>query len=635
VGVLVLLYLLITQAVLAQLKMPSELKAEATYANPNVYLFPINPGKTNFLAGTMGELRNTHFHAGIDVRTNNMVGMPIRATQDGYVSKVIVGAYGYGHALMLQHPDGNTSLYGHLEQFKGAIAEFVLNEQYKRKSYEIDINLEPNQFPISKGDTIALSGNTGGSTGPHLHFEIRNNKNEALNPLSFGFIEIGDNYSPVALRVALKTLDIQSRIKDKFGRHEFGLVGSGNTYKLPHPIFAHGNIGVEILAYDKLDLSPFKCGINHIDMYVDSVLVFSQKIDKIDFATTRDIVTLMDYKSVKSKGVHYNKLYVEDGNPFKFYEPNNKGSISVTSGTRVVKIVLRDLVGNESTASFKLQFDPHTSQVSLLEYHNKPITYEIQENVMMIHARYFSKVGTLYSFQQNKKEIINPAYFGNGHQVFLIDLKKTVPDSLQIGYEKLNFAFKNVIPSGTDYTYYGDGIEVFFPKGSLYDTLYMQLDRYKRNNRTVTLIGDPLVPIKHPIRVTMKADKLDSTGKSAIYHIESNRFEYLSTIYTGEKVTFSAPKLGEFVILTDLVAPTITKISITNRSARLRIRDNLSGIEKIEANIDGKWLLMRYDYKTGIVQSEQLNPKTLLKGMFELKVTDRAGNDRIFKYRIL
>jgi hypothetical protein len=293
------------------------------------------------------------------------------------------------------------------------------------------------------------------------------------------------------------------------------------------------------------------------------------------------------------------------------------------------------LVGNESTASFKLQFDPHTSQVSLLEYHNKPITYEIQENVMMIHARYFSKVGTLYSFQQNKKEIINPAYFGNGHQVFLIDLKKTVPDSLQIGYEKLNFAFKNVIPSGTDYTYYGDGIEVFFPKGSLYDTLYMQLDRYKRNNRTVTLIGDPLVPIKHPIRVTMKADKLDSTGKSAIYHIESNRFEYLSTIYTGEKVTFSAPKLGEFVILTDLVAPTITKISITNRSARLRIRDNLSGIEKIEANIDGKWLLMRYDYKTGIVQSEQLNPKTLLKGMFELKVTDRAGNDRIFKYRIL
>ncbi|MFM7851061.1 MAG: M23 family peptidase, partial [Flammeovirgaceae bacterium] len=145
----------------------------------------------------------------------------------------------------------------------------------------------------------------------------------------------------------------------------------------------------------------------------------------------------------------------------------------------------------------------------------------------------------------------------------------------------------------------------------------------------------PLVPIKHPIRVVMKVDKFDSTGKSAIYHIESNRYEYLSSTFTNGKVTFSAPKLGEFVLLTDLVAPIITKISITNRSARLRIRDNLSGIEKIEANIDGKWLLMRYDYKTGIVQSEQLDSKTMLKGMFELKVTDRAGNDRIFKYRIL
>ncbi|MFM8914547.1 MAG: M23 family metallopeptidase, partial [Flammeovirgaceae bacterium] len=115
------------QPTAAQFKMPNDLKVEAEAGNSNSYLFPINPGQPNFLAGTMGELRTTHFHAGIDVRTSNMVGVPIRATQGGYISKVIVGSYGYGLALMLQHPDGNTSLYGHLDQFKGAIADFVLN----------------------------------------------------------------------------------------------------------------------------------------------------------------------------------------------------------------------------------------------------------------------------------------------------------------------------------------------------------------------------------------------------------------------------------------------------------------------------------------------------------------------------
>jgi hypothetical protein len=619
----------------AQFKMPNDFKAGGEAGNSNGYLFPVNPGQPNFLAGTMGELRSTHFHAGIDVRTNNMVGVPIRATQSGYISKVIVGSYGYGHALMLQHPDGNTSLYGHLDQFKGPIANFVLNEQYKRKSFDIDINLDPNQFPINKGDTIALSGNTGGSSGPHLHFEIRNENNEALNPLTFGFTEITDKFSPMAFRIALKTLDRQSRVNDKFGRMEFGLVRSGNTYRLPYPIFAHGNIGIEILAHDKLDLSQFRCGINQIQMFVDSSLVFSQTIDKIDFNTTRDIVTLMDYKSLKTKGARFNKLYIEDGNPLQFYSLNNKGSVSVGSGTKQVTIVMRDLAGHEAKANFKLQFDPPTEQLPLLETYNKPISYDIQENVMAVHARYVGKPGTLTWFSKTKKETVAADYFGNGHEVFLINLRTGLPDSLAVGNEQLKFSFKDAIPSGTDYTYYGDNVEVFFPKGSLYDTLYMQLGQSLRSGRTVTLIGDPLVPIKYPIQVTLKGTDQDlASNKNAVYHLEGNRYEYVGGQFANGKITFSAPELGEFAVVADSVAPTIGRISITNRSARLRIRDNLSGIEKIEANIDGDWLLMKYDYKTGIVQSERLDKKKLLKGMFELKVTDRMGNERIYRQRI-
>ncbi len=620
----------------AQTGIPGDLKAEGEGGNANGYLFPVNPGRPNFLAGTMGELRSTHFHAGIDVRTGNMVGVPIRATQGGYISKVIVGTYGYGHALMVQHPDGNTSLYGHLDQFNGPIADFVINEQYKRKSFDLDIALEPNRFPVTRGDTIALSGNTGGSTGPHLHFEIRNEKNEAINPLSFGFTEIADKYSPMAFRIALKTLDRQSRVNDKFGRMEFGLVRSGNTYRLPYPIFAHGNIGVEILAHDKLDLSQFRCGINQINMYVDTSLVFSQTIDKIDFNTSRDIVTLMDYKTLKTKGARFNKLYIEDGNRLQFYSLNNNGAIAVSGGTRQIKIVMRDLAGHEATAEFKLQFDPPTEQLPLLETYKKPINFEVHENLMAVHAQYTGKPGTLTWYRKSTKNTVSADYFGNGHQVYLLDLKSGMPDSLFVGSERLRFAFKEAIPAGTDYTFYGDDIEIFFPKGSLYDTLYMQLAQIRRNGRKVTLIGDPLVPIKYPIQVTMKGSEREmGSNKNAIYHLEGNRYEYLGGQFENGKITFSAPELGEFIVAADSIGPVISRISITNRSARLRIRDNLSGINKIEANIDGEWLLMRYDYKTGIVLSERLDKKKLLKGMFELKVTDRAGNETKFRQRIL
>src|ERR1041385_1487560 len=172
---------LLALCLLVSLMTQAQLSPEKNISSPNpldeFYLFPINPGRINSLTGSMGELRNTHFHAGLDIRTNNSIGMPVRATQRGYISYVSISAYGYGNAIFITHPDGNMSVYAHLDQFKGKIADYILKKQYEQKSFEMALELKPNQFPIAQGDTIALSGNTGGSGGPHLHFEIRNKDN--------------------------------------------------------------------------------------------------------------------------------------------------------------------------------------------------------------------------------------------------------------------------------------------------------------------------------------------------------------------------------------------------------------------------------------------------------------------------
>lgn len=620
----------------AQFKLADELKPTKPSEPITNYLFPVNPGQPNFLAGTMGELRSTHFHAGIDVRTNNMVGMPILATQNGYISRIIVGTGGYGHAVMITHPDGNTSLYGHLDQFKGPVAKHILEEHYRQKSFDLDLNFNANQFPVAKGDTIGLSGNTGGSSGPHLHFEIRNANNEALNPLAFGFTEVEDKIAPLAIRIALKTMDASARVNDKFGRYEFGLVRSGNTARLAAPVFAHGKIGIEILAHDKLDRSQFRTGISKIEVYQDSLLTFQQEIDKIDFNTSRDIVTLMDYKSLKTKGARFNKLYIEDGNPLQFYSGKNSGFVQVNEGTKKIKIVLRDFVGNESTAIFSLKYDPPTNEVPFLENLLKPLEYEVVENTLVIHAKPCGgKEKPIQLFEKGKKVEVYTSYRNINHLVYLIDLKKSLPDSIVTCQGSISLNYKDVIPSKTDYTHYSNHIDIQFPNGALYDTLYLNLSETQKNNRTVYSIGNLLTPIHGSVTITLKQTGINGNKQIAAYHVEGNRYEYVGGAWSNDRISFNTSELGDFVLLTDSLPPTISRISCTALSARFRIRDNLSGIEKYEANINGEWLLMKYDYKTGILQSERLDKKKFLKGDFELKVTDRAGNERVYRQRIL
>lgn len=598
------------------------------------YLFPINPGHPGLLAGTMGELRSTHFHAGIDIRTNNMVGVPVLASGKGYVIRAMVSSYSYGKVLFVQHPDGNLTVYAHLDRFKGRLGDFVRNAQYERKSFEIDLSFSPNQFPVLEGDTIALSGNTGGSSGPHLHFEIRDSLNEALNPLNFGFSEIRDTSSPVAQKIALKTLDMHSRINDRFGRFEFYVYRVGNTYTFSAPILAHGRIGVEVLAYDKMDQSGFKCGINHIDLYADSQKVFSQVIDKIDFAAQRGILALMDYKALKTSGARFNKLYVDDATRLEYHEAVAGGQLVIDRKDIPVKIVLQDTYGNSSTVHFLLKTAPVVTQATWLNPITAPYSLETIENTLAVTVKPCpgSTPSSITAFSRQEKIDLAPAYQHVNAAVYLIDLRKMQPDSILTCQGTIRFGNQDIIPSGTEYKYYSDLADVKFQEGTLYDTLYWSVARTEKDGREIFTIGDKNTPLRSGIDVVLKPElKYDS--KSAVYKL-NGAYTFLGGTWKNGRIAFQTQELGDFGILTDSLPPVIRRLTLNQTAARFRVRDNLSGIASFEALVDSRWLLMNYDYKTGVLLSEKLDASKPLKGNFVLKVVDFAGNEQVFTQTI-
>ncbi len=177
----------------------------------STYMFPTNPGKKSWLTGNFGEIRGSHFHAGLDIAAGP--GTPIRAAANGYVYRLKASTYGYGNAVYLFHPHTkHQTVYAHLQRFAPKIARYVRARQLQQQDFFYSEYLKVNAIPITKGEIIGYVGNTGASSGPHLHFEVRTLGDEALNPFKFKFKEIGYyNVPPVIRSLAIKTLRRQGK----------------------------------------------------------------------------------------------------------------------------------------------------------------------------------------------------------------------------------------------------------------------------------------------------------------------------------------------------------------------------------------------------------------------------------------
>ncbi|MBI2281845.1 MAG: M23 family metallopeptidase [Bacteroidetes bacterium] len=250
------------------------------------------------LSGNFGELRNNHFHSGLDIKTQGVEGLKVYAIADGFVSRVKISPIGYGKIIYITHPNGYTSAYAHLQQFKGELAKEIKRYQYANETFEMDYYPPDTLLKVKKGDIIALSGNSGSSGGPHLHFEIRETVSEyAVNPLLFGF-DIKDDVKPVIKSIILFPLNDTSFVNDKKVSQEFTVTGTNGNYQLltKLPINVYGQIGVGINTFDQQSGASNQNGVYEVMLFEDNNLICKTELSSFSFDHTRALNSMIDYE---------------------------------------------------------------------------------------------------------------------------------------------------------------------------------------------------------------------------------------------------------------------------------------------------------------------------------------------------
>jgi len=525
-----------------------------------------------YLAGNFGELRSNHFHSGLDMKTQGRQGLNIYAAADGFVSRVKISPWGYGKVIYIDHPNGYTTVYAHLKNFKGHVAEKINTYQYEKESWEIDWYPPDTLMKVKKGDIIALSGNTGGSGGPHLHFEIRETESEnPVNPLLFGF-NVKDNVKPIIKSIAVFPLNDTSYVNGYSTIKRFPVVPSNGKYVLKYGsnINAYGEIGIGIETIDKLNGVPNRNGIYTIQLMKDNEIVFLSEMEKFDFSQSRALNSLIDYETYLRKKIRYQKSFIEPNNQLSIYKKEiNKGITSFSTNKHQFQYEVKDTYGNTSSLQFNITGKKPTTIPSVLR----------------------PKFDTLFHFADSNVFISKDLNIIVG----------ILPNSL---YKDLPFQF---------YTK---------------DTLY-------RAVTPTYYIHNDYTPLHHPISVAIKAGRLSDSlrEKAVIVHVDRNKRIYSKGgKWRKNYLKTTSKAFGGFAIMLDTKPPKITPINIyanknmaNNTVIVVKIEDNLSGVKSYRGIIDGKWVKMEYEAKKAKLFYTFNNiPKG--KHNFELTLTDGVGN---------
>lgn len=549
------------------------LSAQTTY--PQDYFrspldIPLN------LSGNFGELRTNHFHTGIDIKTEQREGLKIYAAAEGYVSRIKVSPVGYGYALYITHPNGYTTLYGHLKSYSPKIDDYVKRNQYLLKSFSVDLFPTPEELPVTKGEVVALSGNTGGSGGPHLHFEVRETASEKLlNPMLFGF-QITDKIPPTVMGIWIVPMNDTSTVNG--GKvplsFETKTHSGACVLKTTNVPTVYGDFGFAIHTSDMLNGNANKCGIYRIELFVDGIQVYGQRMDRLDFATNRAMNAHTIYERFKKDRSQIHGSYRLPGNPLDIYDNLvNDGIVTFKDGKKhTVEYRVVDLMGNKSSVKFDVQALPN-AQAKPSPPQNFIAKWNWEED---------------NRYEDGRLKIEMPAF------TLYEDLDLTITETKTIE--------KSLTPT--------------YKIASAYEPIH---------NKFTLSINASVVPEKY-------------RSKAVVVRWDPDKAKISSEggVMKDGWITAEPTYLGFFGVMVDTINPSITAVDFApNMKGRgmftMKISDGLSGVDQIIPQIDGEWALMEYDAKTARLMyyfdKRYIKPG---KHFFELTIIDGVGNKRYF-----
>lgn len=597
------------------------------------YKFPVNPGRKAYLTGSVGEIRRNHFHAGLDVAV--ATGTPVYAADDGYVYRIKVSTYGYGRVIYIDHPRRkHRTVYAHLNGFNEGIGNYVRQRQYEQENFEIELFPDSLALPIRKGQIIGYTGNSGSSGGPHLHYEIRDWNDVALNPMNFGFKEIpSDRLPPIISKIAVESLNSEGRVNGVFGRSEYNAkkVGAGR-YAITPTIPVYGTIGLEILTHDVINGAYSIYGTTNVQVRLDGQLIYTHDLNKIAHEYNRCMNVHVNYGVYRRRYQGFQKCYLDDGNrlPFIYKDLKNKGKINIRDeGIHQVEIQARDPWGNLSRLNFKIKGRKNQPRFIADRSVNKAyLRHQVKGNTLKIIAHHLKNAGDSLNLFFNGIRIPTPlAYMQGNKAVYLWNLQQGIPDFAEVAGIRKNFQIKMLIPSDKEAFYRDDRLQIRFPEGALFDTLYLEP---KLNSQSLQLQNAD-EPLFSEIEVSYLPTARINSVKTAMFYNGSN---YQYSEWQDSLIHFKTRSLGNFQIKQDLLPPQVQLKSKSTHRVQFYIRDDGSGIDTYKASLNGQFLLFNYDFKTRSLVSERKNKQQILKGKLVLKVWDRVGNVKVFQTQI-
>lgn len=522
------------------------------------------------LAGTFGELRNNHFHAGMDIKTKQREGLKVYASADGYVSRIKVALWGYGKVVYITHPNGFTTVYAHLQKFDDEIQDYVKKIQYQKQSYETgNIFPKEGELVVKKGQVIGYSGSTGGFIAPHLHFEIRDSATEKIiNPMHFGLIP-KDTIVPSILKLVAYPLNNRARINRSnrkiaipFKRIRPGLYRANK-------ISAFGEIGFAIKTSDQLNATYNRNGVYSIEMKVNGKRFFFHEVETFSFAESKYINLHIDYDYFAKYRNRLQRTFKVDKNRLSTYKDLiNDGKINVVDTLDYnVSIIARDFVGNTSKVLIPI------NGVKSNPIFSKPTDstkYKIE------HQKFnkFQDKGVTVAFPKN-------TFYKDFYLDFLMDS------------DSVAHIHTPTLPLNRNFT------------------LTFNTENYTEEQREKMYIAN-INNSKYPSyqRTVKKKNKFYTTTKAL------GKFKLLTdsippTIYKANFRNESSLNNKDFL--------------------KIRIEDKESGINEYQAFIDDEWVLMEYNLKRKEL-SYDFSDKKLAgnKHIFKLVVSDNVGNTKTY-----